>query len=71
MWLPALQLVVMFSPSHQTCLLKEIQEIVNPRIPKDYCLLPPELDSNGKVTYLEDCPSLEKSVDNTICYIPV
>ena len=36
----------------------DINEIVNPNIPDNVCLLPPELDYSGTVKLLEDCPTL-------------
>ena len=38
-----------------------IQEIVNPTISVDFCILPPELGHQGNVEFLEDCPSLDRS----------
>jgi len=32
----------------------------SPYIPSNFCLLPPELGTEGNVTFLEDCPSLDR-----------
>ena len=49
-------------PTLHTPIFKKlsIQEIVNPTISKDFCILPPELGHQGNVEFLEDCPSLDR-----------
>ena len=34
--------------------------VLNPVIPKNFCNLYPELDYAGNVTFIEDCPSLDR-----------
>merc|ERR1711963_1393873 len=36
------------------------QEFIIPFVSSKYCVLPPELDGSGNVTYLEDCNALER-----------
>ena len=38
----------------------DIDTILRPNIGADFCVLPPELDYSGKVTYLEDCKALDR-----------
>lgn len=38
----------------------DLSEIEVPVLPEEFCLLPPELNYQGEVTYLEDCESLDR-----------
>jgi len=48
--------------SHQTPIFRTIdpQDFINPLISPKHCVLPPELDHSGNVTFLEDCKSLSR-----------
>jgi hypothetical protein len=48
--------------SHQTPIFRTLDadEFINPFISSKFCVLPPELDSSGNVTFLEDCPALDR-----------
>merc|ERR1719305_415180 len=48
--------------SHQTPIFRTLDAdaFINPFVSSKYCVLPPELDSAGNVTFLEDCPALER-----------
>ena len=38
----------------------DIETILRPNISADFCVLPPELDYSGTITYLEDCKALKR-----------
>ena len=38
----------------------DVIAITNPVIGAEFCVLPPELDYGGNVTFLEDCKSLDR-----------
>ena len=38
----------------------DLNEIDVPVLPEEFCLLPPELNYQGEVTYLEDCEGLDR-----------
>ena len=48
--------------SHQTPIFKKLDTdaFINPVISPNFCVLPPELDNSGNVTFLEDCPGLDR-----------
>ena len=49
--------------AHQTPILQKPLDPsyrLNPVIPKDFCLLPPEHGYQGNLTFLEDCPTLDR-----------
>merc|ERR1712233_113655 len=48
--------------SHQTPIFRTLdaETFINPFVSSKFCVLPPELDGSGNVTFLEDCPALER-----------
>ena len=46
--------------SHQTPIVKEFDRNTVISLGPNYCILPPELGHDGNVTFLEDCPSLDR-----------
>ena len=38
----------------------DVNTIVKPVIGAEFCVLPPELDYGGNVTFLEDCKTIDR-----------
>ena len=51
--------------SQQTPIFRTLdaEEFINPFISPKHCVLPPELDHSGNVTFLEDCNALDRYID--------
>ena len=48
--------------SYQTPIFSTLdkEDFANPLISPTHCVLPPELDFSGNVTFLEDCKALDR-----------
>jgi hypothetical protein len=62
---------VLASTSHSSPIIKTsaAEKVLNqptPLLTDDYCFLPPELGFAGNVTFLEDCPSLDRLVQSQL-----
>merc|ERR1712223_1084561 len=61
-WVGWALLAVLPLLSHPTPIFKKLDTdaFINPVISPNFCVLPPELDNSGNVTFLEDCPGLDR-----------